>query len=393
MYDDAPLEQQLPDGSVLAFTSDEDFRSFVAREREFWEWLRSAAGGHQAFRGPAGHIAHRLSELSAIGDRLAALPDDEVVRADTLNELTSSLHALATEGSWAPATDPRAQYARSLAAAGPDPLVGAFTWLAFTKPQALPVNAPQAIQGVINAWLYEHGLSAERAAAEKQALSEARSEWDGFSSESKEEFSTFRSDFRDLQTRIAGLNKAQEERFESLLKQSGEALKSISETYDAKLALQAPVEYWQKRADDHKKRAKSFAWVFALGVVIVLVALGVVSSVVLPELSSGTLGGDGEMPYGRIALLIALGGLFVWPIRIVSRLLLSNLHLWTDAEERVTMVKTYLSLLRSDSGLDDSDRTLILNAMFRQSATGIVKDDGLGVSATALSSRLTSGGS
>ena len=40
------------------------------------------------------------------------------------------------------------------------------------------------------------------------------------------------------------------------------------------------------------------------------------------------------------------------------------------------MTETYLSLMESDK-LQDQDRQIILHALFRHSADGIVKDDGV----------------
>ena len=75
--------------------------------------------------------------------------------------------------------------------------------------------------------------------------------------------------------------------------------------------------------------------------------------------------------------MILLGGLAFWFLRILSKIFLSQLHAWSDAQERVVMVKTYLSLLQDDKALDGNDRRLVLEALFRPSPTGIIKDDGV----------------
>jgi hypothetical protein len=80
--------------------------------------------------------------------------------------------------------------------------------------------------------------------------------------------------------------------------------------------------------------------------------------------------------YWRIAVLVAAGLFSVWVVRIFVRLFLSNVHLLTDARERATMVQTYLALMRK-GGLKEEDRQLILKAIFRPTATGVVKDDAM----------------
>jgi hypothetical protein len=73
---------------------------------------------------------------------------------------------------------------------------------------------------------------------------------------------------------------------------------------------------------------------------------------------------------GVLATTIAL-----WAGRILLRFMISERHLAIDAEERVTMVMTYLALTK-DSKLEAADRPLVLSALFRSGSDGIVKDDG-----------------
>ncbi|WP_425487836.1 DUF6161 domain-containing protein [Microvirga lupini] len=46
-----------------------------------------------------------------------------------------------------------------------------------------------------------------------------------------------------------------------------------------------------------------------------------------------------------------------------------------DAEERATMVKTYLALTEKHAA-DEKDRALVLASLFRPTTDGIVRDDG-----------------
>jgi len=78
-------------------------------------------------------------------------------------------------------------------------------------------------------------------------------------------------------------------------------------------------------------------------------------------------------------------------MRILARMLLSNLHLREDALERVTMVNTYLSLSEGKQGLKDDDRKLILEMLFRPSTTGIVQDDATPPSLLTYISKASSG--
>jgi hypothetical protein len=87
----------------------------------------------------------------------------------------------------------------------------------------------------------------------------------------------------------------------------------------------------------------------------------------------------GNIPY--YVKLAVLGFLFVlvvlWIGRLLLRFLISERHLAIDAEERVTMVMTYLALTKEGS-LDQGDRGIVLASLFRSGTDGIVKDDGIG---------------
>ena len=236
---------------------------------------------------------------------------------------------------------------------------------------------------------FDAGVTDETAQAERKALEQVRNQWDSFSGSSKSEYSRFREDFEGFQTDIQELRTQQVKQFDETLEKGRSELETISKTYDEKLALQAPVAYWEERVTNHKKRSRYYACGFTGAVVVVLALLVCASRVILPDLWAGAIPKD--LGYGPVAMLGGLAALLIWPVRILSRVLLSNLHLRADAEERVTMANTYLSLLRSESGLEASDRKLILEVLFRAASTGIVKDDAAGSASAALLSRLLSG--
>ena len=72
------------------------------------------------------------------------------------------------------------------------------------------------------------------------------------------------------------------------------------------------------------------------------------------------------------AIFVSLG---IWLIRILVRIFLSHLHLTNDAYERVTMITTYLAMLKSGHALKDEDKQLILQVIFRPSISGLIKDE------------------
>jgi hypothetical protein len=83
-----------------------------------------------------------------------------------------------------------------------------------------------------------------------------------------------------------------------------------------------------------------------------------------------------DVPLWKVSILLAVSTLGIWLTRLCTKIFISNLHLKTDADERVTMMLTYLALLRKGKGPPENERQLILQTLFRPSLTGFIKEDG-----------------
>ena len=74
-------------------------------------------------------------------------------------------------------------------------------------------------------------------------------------------------------------------------------------------------------------------------------------------------------------LYFFLISILIWISKIILKIALSNLHLSEEAREKKTMILTYLALIKEGAGLEDDDRKLILDAIFRPSTNGLIKDE------------------
>ncbi|MBI4385042.1 MAG: hypothetical protein HY579_13545 [Nitrospinae bacterium] len=155
---------------------------------------------------------------------------------------------------------------------------------------------------------------------------------------------------------------------EDFLKGAEERIK----VFDEKIALEAPVRYWEKRKDHHESMSRVFARVAGEWVALGFSGLGFLAWKGLE--TDKTLS---EMPFLHIFWVVAAASIFVWVGRVLVRLLLSHKHLEIDADERRVMILTYLAMLREGRAPTEDDRKLILASIFRPSATGIVKDDAM----------------
>lgn len=170
----------------------------------------------------------------------------------------------------------------------------------------------------------------------------------------------------------------QENRFSTLLSSSDGAhskalaehqgkMDALQKAFGDGMALRAPVEYWKVKAKNHADKAQELlkASFIAMGLLAVVLCLA----------AWWTLSGTADVR--KFTVVVLLGTLGIWAIRLIVRMFLSNSHLATDAEERVTMVQTYLSLLEEGKMESGDDRKLILAPLFRPASDGLVKDEGL----------------
>jgi len=252
------------------------------------------------------------------------------------------------------------------------------------------------IDGIFDAYLFSKGLleSGGEAAlsANLQAFDELRTQFASLLQEDRDRLEQLASEHGALLSTLREHTDTEARAFDSVLEESKrkleehieagqKELKAIADAYDAKMAVQAPVTYWEQQCTSHRKLGILFGGVaFAWACVSVVLTYYVADKFLgaAPEQTVNVLGLDlPKVPLWHITLLVVVLTFAIWITRILVRLLLSQVHLHTDAGERVVMAKTYISLLREGQGPKDEDRQLILQTLFRPSQTGVVKDDAI----------------
>ncbi|MEN2787851.1 DUF6161 domain-containing protein [Sphingomonas qilianensis] len=171
--------------------------------------------------------------------------------------------------------------------------------------------------------------------------------------------------------------RSDQQRFGEATETSIDAINAVRMTYQEFMKLKAPVEYWQAKSVEHKFAEKK-AWrtlTSYFGIAIIALAVTFYAAVAL-LLSSTTKATSPIVAVIVSAGLAAISALIFWVGRILTKLYLSEHHLRYDASERAVMTETYLSLTETGAATE-SDRQIILGALFRSSSDGIVKDDGM----------------
>lgn len=213
------------------------------------------------------------------------------------------------------------------------------------------------------------------------------------------ELQSFKSIYEDLEQKFEGVTAKHDEAWTDWVekvKQSSEMLKiegesakaaigvqisdanknlqNLTETYERHMQLAGPMSYWKGKAKIHEKRAKNLRlWAIGVGIAGVIIML-VAAQNLLPWHHPAD-----AIPWRPIGLFLIVSTFALWMLRLVVKLLLSNIHLSVDAQERVVMINTFMALIRrpqSAEGLKKEDIAIVLAPIFRPSTTGVIKDDG-----------------
>lgn len=194
-------------------------------------------------------------------------------------------------------------------------------------------------------------------------------------------------EFEHIQESIKNIESEREKKFQEFLAEGKDEIKSFNsdssieisnarkefddlrKAYNEQLRLKSSVQYWNDKEVSHRKtmiRVGIATFVFAVGTGFLFYYF---SKDIAPLKSEA-------LETWRIGVLIVISTLGIWLTRLSSKIFISNLHLQTDAKERQTMMTTYLALSSEGETLPEGDRQLILQSLFRPSATGYIKDEG-----------------
>lgn len=194
-------------------------------------------------------------------------------------------------------------------------------------------------------------------------------------------------------TSFDDLQAQRDEVWELQLKTTQQELDNLKNTYDQHMAIAAPVEYWETKRQKHHWLT---LWSGA-AVIVGMIAVGfflssemqsiseVLASTPVQQAATSAVQAASTIKAAatpasatwHLGSFLMLAILCFWAIRLLVRIFLSNMHLENDAAERVTMAKTYLALIRSDSLPKGDNINTVLAALFRPTGDGIVKDEGV----------------
>lgn len=169
---------------------------------------------------------------------------------------------------------------------------------------------------------------------------------------------------------LENLKTNKENELNDLLAEKKEELERLEQTYEEKLRLSKPAEYWDKASKNF--RLKGRIWAGSS------VAVGIIVMIILYEILKNTSVNNAwnlESVKFTVVLtvIISIGFLL---INLTIKLALSNFHLSTDATERHNLTYLYLSLLNeTDNDISEKERSIVFQALFARSDSGLTKSD------------------
>lgn len=168
----------------------------------------------------------------------------------------------------------------------------------------------------------------------------------------------------------ARIIRKQNKSFDDHLHTWAGTISELEKTYEEKLRLKKPAEYWKTAAE--KYRTQGFVAAIFLGVVCFIALMigidffkGWLTAQEL-KLKLNTL--QGAILFGSIAAI------FTFVVRVLAKVTFSSFHLMRDAEEREQLTYLYLSLTH-EAEIDKESRDIVLQALFSRSETGLLSQE------------------
>ena len=144
----------------------------------------------------------------------------------------------------------------------------------------------------------------------------------------------------------------------------------LEDTYKNKLQLEAPEKLWNKRAREYRKRANCWTvGLFVVAIILLFVINWFVNS--LHEFPKGV---TEKVPFlSQQVLFIGVISFFVYIIRIIVKIVMSNHHIAMEYEQKAALTRFYQALTYEGVEVDDNEKLIIMSALFSKVDTGLVK--------------------
>lgn len=208
---------------------------------------------------------------------------------------------------------------------------------------------------------YDNGIKSN-IENEKNQLNSLKEDYSSNQNELIKTLKTYTKEVQNNDTTLKNKIEDFESQFSGFISSSKKDYEDVKKFYDTELQLKAPAKYWRIRERNHLKKSIYFGIGLAgvgLSLAIFLLVMVNINEYVTWSNSATTI-------------IVATGG--IWLLKMLNKLFMSNYHLYVNAQERFTMINTYLSMIRKSNLDNEKDKQYILDALFKHSSDGIIND-------------------
>ncbi|MDH4620177.1 DUF6161 domain-containing protein [Brevibacillus sp. AY1] len=214
----------------------------------------------------------------------------------------------------------------------------------------------QFFKGVMNTYFWEeqNQIMEPNVAAQREALSKVKSTFEKYRDELYHEY------------------KTKQEEVERFLSEKQTELVDLVNLYTEKLKLEGPADYWNQLSNEYKTKGDTWRnWAAVTTGIFTIILLIILFG--NPE----TIFHGEQFTINSLKATLLLGlfsSVVIYLIRLFVLLSKSAYHLSRDAKERYQLTFVYLALVK-EKGIDDSERSIILQSLFSRADTGLLKGD------------------
>ena len=156
------------------------------------------------------------------------------------------------------------------------------------------------------------------------------------------------------------------------LKEKEARFNDLEETYKIKLSLEAPEELWYNRSKEYRGLARCWTGVLVVAAVSLVGAL----TVLVMTIHEYSLDAVQEIPFiSESFILVSIISFFVYIIRVLIKIVMSNHHLATEYEQKAALTRFYQALTYAGTDISQEERIIIIHSLFSKTETGLVKTD------------------
>jgi hypothetical protein len=375
-------------GGTFAPTTVQEMHEWVQQELSFWSWASTVNAGHKSLLEAALKPLRQAATVANVCINGDASNNSDSALRERVNKVQSFVQQAFESHKLPHSKGVLGKRIEAMRVEDPRSAI-AYLYVMLAPSQG---NSHEFDSKDISSWRGFMQAIADRFAlispndvevqAQREALQEIYARAETLFGEKKAVVEQLHRDYVKTAGDISDTNTKQREDFDALVTASKEVLDKALEaheremgtlrrTFRESMTLRGPVEYWNSRAAVHEGKSKELMKVVFGAMAMLALVLGCIATWVFFTLT------DGKPDAWKVSVLVFVGVLGVWALRLVVRMFLSHMHLATDAAERVTMVMTYLALLEGEKMPSDEDRKLVLQPLFRPATDGIVKDEGL----------------